>query len=360
MTKHAGGRPSEFDVVNLDQLRYLLEVKGFTDQELADFYGKSRTTITNWKAAHPEFLATIKLSKDAADSKVETSLFENATQERNVTAQIFWLKNRKPGTWREKLEVVDDRFANLLNHINRKEAQHGQVNQEPATGAGRAGPGGKHGSAARPVHRRLLGPGRHGQGSPGPRRGLGRAPPPGAREGRVRPAARGAAFLAAAALLGFAGLLISMLSACAKPKPVPQDTPPGEEVYEEPKQELVRPSRSFEAFTRQAPAKSGPLRVFYFDLNGTRLKDTAEARRLARYLLVSGDAARIEGHTCPLGSEGYNLTLGLRRAEALRAYLVRAGVLGGRLELVSLGELRPIATDEQAYPMNRRVEVYLP
>jgi peptidoglycan-associated lipoprotein len=48
----------------------------------------------------------------------------------------------------------------------------------------------------------------------------------------------------------------------------------------------------------------------------------------------------IVGHTCPLGNDGYNDKLGLRRAESVAAYLMRRGIAPTRLRSTSAGERR--------------------
>ena len=102
--------------------------RGCTDKELAEFFGVEEKTINNWKQAHPEFLQSLKDGKAKADSQVERSLFERATgyshpedkifqyegvpvvvptvkhYPPDTTAAIFWLKNRRPEQWREKIE----------------------------------------------------------------------------------------------------------------------------------------------------------------------------------------------------------------------------------------------------------------
>jgi peptidoglycan-associated lipoprotein len=67
---------------------------------------------------------------------------------------------------------------------------------------------------------------------------------------------------------------------------------------------------------------------------------------------------RIEGHCDQRGSTEYNLALGQRRAEAVRAYLVNLGIDGGRLSTISYGKERPLVEgdDEQAFQKNRRAE----
>jgi peptidoglycan-associated lipoprotein len=67
---------------------------------------------------------------------------------------------------------------------------------------------------------------------------------------------------------------------------------------------------------------------------------------------------RISGHCDERGSDEYNLALGNRRATASKQYLVSHGIDAGRIETVSYGEERPIASghDEEAWAQNRRDE----
>jgi OOP family OmpA-OmpF porin len=69
---------------------------------------------------------------------------------------------------------------------------------------------------------------------------------------------------------------------------------------------------------------------------------------------------RIEGHTDSLGSEEYNQGLGQRRADAVRNYLVKGGVVGGKITARSYGETRPIATNDtdEGRALNQRVELH--
>ncbi|WP_254627713.1 OmpA family protein [Myxococcus sp. CA040A] len=69
-------------------------------------------------------------------------------------------------------------------------------------------------------------------------------------------------------------------------------------------------------------------------------------------------AVRIEGHTDNTGPEDLNRTLSQDRAEAVRAYLIRRGVDGSRLEARGYGPTQPIATNDtlEGRSENRRVE----
>jgi peptidoglycan-associated lipoprotein len=68
---------------------------------------------------------------------------------------------------------------------------------------------------------------------------------------------------------------------------------------------------------------------------------------------------RIEGHTDDRGSGEYNISLGHRRAAAVRRYLVQRDVDTSRIEIVTYGEERPVCTqrDEACWYRNRRAEV---
>lgn len=65
---------------------------------------------------------------------------------------------------------------------------------------------------------------------------------------------------------------------------------------------------------------------------------------------------QIEGHCDARGSIEYNLTLGERRANAVKAYLVSLGIPDSRLSVLSYGEEKPMnaGDSEAAYAANRR------
>jgi outer membrane protein OmpA-like peptidoglycan-associated protein len=65
----------------------------------------------------------------------------------------------------------------------------------------------------------------------------------------------------------------------------------------------------------------------------------------------------IEGYTCNLGSEMYNLALGARRANAVKTFLVGEGVPADRLHAVSMGEKNAQYDNsrEETRRLNRRV-----
>jgi len=125
--KRKRGQPTKFRAEFTAQAVKLVRL-GAKDIELADFFGVDIATLYRWKNTHKHFCDALKLTKEETDARVERSLFERATgYERNsvkiflnkdskviqvpfreyiapdTTACIFWLKNRQPEKWRERV-----------------------------------------------------------------------------------------------------------------------------------------------------------------------------------------------------------------------------------------------------------------
>jgi len=132
--RYAGaGRPTKYQPAYAEQARKLA-LLGMSDKEMGNFFGVTEQTVNNWKHAHPEFFESLKAGKEGADVDVSASLYRAAigggtitelkeetdaegnviTRKTvkelpaNVTAQIFWLKNRQPQKWREKVVIEDE------------------------------------------------------------------------------------------------------------------------------------------------------------------------------------------------------------------------------------------------------------
>lgn len=89
---------------------------GLTDEQIAHNCGISATTLYNWKNRHVEILEALKRGKEVVDYQVENALLKKALVG-DTTAQIFWLKNRRPDKWRDKQETKVDIGESLAETI---------------------------------------------------------------------------------------------------------------------------------------------------------------------------------------------------------------------------------------------------
>jgi peptidoglycan-associated lipoprotein len=108
------------------------------------------------------------------------------------------------------------------------------------------------------------------------------------------------------------------------------------------------------------PPVRAAVKDLYFEFDRYELTDTARTMlgELAQALRANpGLGLLLEGHADERGTPEYNLALGERRAQAVKDFLVAAGVEAGRLATVSYGEERPLdpGRDEVAWALNRRV-----
>lgn len=109
---------------------------GLNEEQIAHNMGVSRQTLNSWKNRYPSIFDTLKRNKAVVDFEVENALLKRAlgysytekTSERKLneetgeyemvttkevvkevtpdtTAQIFWLKNRKPEVWRDRKDI---------------------------------------------------------------------------------------------------------------------------------------------------------------------------------------------------------------------------------------------------------------
>ena len=76
---------------------------GLSMEQIAHNMGISKDTIYRWLKLSPYISDAIKKGKEVVDFMVENALFTSALAG-NVVAQIFWLKNRKPDAWQDKVE----------------------------------------------------------------------------------------------------------------------------------------------------------------------------------------------------------------------------------------------------------------
>ena len=134
---------------------------GLTDEQIASNMGVAYSTLKVWKEKYSAVSAALKKGKEVIDIQVENALLKRAlgysynevTRERirdpetgetsleitktvkkevvpDTTAQIFWLKNRKPKEWRDRKETeisgglnINNPFADLTTEELRKLAR---------------------------------------------------------------------------------------------------------------------------------------------------------------------------------------------------------------------------------------------
>lgn len=117
---------------------------GLTDEQIAHNMGIRTSTLYNWKNKYLEISESLKKGKEVVDVEVENALLKRAlgydynevteiqengvvTQRKvvkkhvvpDVTAQIFWIKNRKPDIWRD-IKKIDSNlnFTNPFKDIS--------------------------------------------------------------------------------------------------------------------------------------------------------------------------------------------------------------------------------------------------
>lgn len=117
---------------------------GLTDEQIAYNMGICRDTLIQWKKRYSDISDTLKKGKEVVDRQVENALLKRAlgykytevTKERteggfvvtkevtkevvpDTTAQIFWLKNRKPNEWRDKqnVELEGELGVNIIDDV---------------------------------------------------------------------------------------------------------------------------------------------------------------------------------------------------------------------------------------------------
>lgn len=105
---------------------------GLTDEQIAKNIGISRASLYEWKKKEVDIFDALKKGKEVIDFEVENALlkralgyeYEEETYENGIltkkvkkqvapdtTAQIFWLKNRKPSNWKDRVETDEDKEA---------------------------------------------------------------------------------------------------------------------------------------------------------------------------------------------------------------------------------------------------------
>lgn len=128
-----GGRPTKYRHEYAEQARKLA-LLGQTDAQMAGFFGIGEATLNRWKIEQEGFRESIHAGKEWADANIADSLYKSALGGSTVTevreepdsegniirkrlirelpadvrAQRYWLGNRNPRLWRDKVVVEDE------------------------------------------------------------------------------------------------------------------------------------------------------------------------------------------------------------------------------------------------------------
>ena len=134
------GRPAAYETVVEPNLAAIagMSRRGATKKEIAEVLGISTPTLRVWENKYNVLANALKQTRELADAEVENALYRQAIgyryrtqqvttkgeivevelyQAPNTTAQIFWLKNRKPELWRDKQEITHDVGEDLAKLI---------------------------------------------------------------------------------------------------------------------------------------------------------------------------------------------------------------------------------------------------
>jgi peptidoglycan-associated lipoprotein len=123
--------------------------------------------------------------------------------------------------------------------------------------------------------------------------------------------------------------------------------------------ERERERRAREAAT--AAAREALTEIVFFEYASDAITGEAEQRLQLKAAVLRDNPTvriRIEGHADQRGSTEYNLALGQRRAESVRAYLANFGIDPSRLGTTSYGKERLLeeGEGEEVWARNRRAE----
>lgn len=122
----------------LEQIKKWAE-NGLIGKQIAQNIGINHTTLYDWMNKFPELAEAIRNGRKVMDEQVESSLLKRAMgyqyeeetwgknhdgemtlekrvvklQAPDVTAQIFWLKNRQPERWKDKQEIMNEHIGTI-------------------------------------------------------------------------------------------------------------------------------------------------------------------------------------------------------------------------------------------------------
>ncbi|MGO3109965.1 MAG: OmpA family protein, partial [Sphingobacterium sp.] len=98
---------------------------------------------------------------------------------------------------------------------------------------------------------------------------------------------------------------------------------------------------------------------FEFDSSVLKTESYSTLDKLAKELRDANASITLDGYASEEGSDDYNMNLSTDRANAVKQYLVNAGVSASSVTATGYGEANPVASNatEEGRVQNRRVEI---
>ncbi|GAB7127980.1 peptidoglycan-associated lipoprotein Pal [Silvimonas sp. JCM 19000] len=169
--------------------------------------------------------------------------------------------------------------------------------------------------------------------------------------------------------IAMSALLAALLAACASnPKPAPVTTAPApaaatDNTNTAPATVDLTQGQNKPGYSELTdPNNILSQRRVYFDFDSYVVNDKYNelVQAHAKYLLAHKDAKVIlQGNTDSRGTAEYNISLGQKRAEAVKKLMSALGVPDSQIETVSFGKEKPAepGDTEEAWSRNRRTEI---
>jgi len=117
--------PEKFDQV-IAALRIGADIAG-----AAHLIAVSKATLDRYMEKRPAEKARADDARKIADDRVQSALYKSAVAG-NVTAMIFWLKNRQPKEWRDRREIEMSGAGDVAEAIS---AAHAALLKGPGPGS---------------------------------------------------------------------------------------------------------------------------------------------------------------------------------------------------------------------------------